>query len=229
MSNENPTTDVPPAQDTTVDEPPDYEPVEDDGVWIEEPRELPSRPRRRLLTPTSGALMAMLLTAGGFVAGVLVEKGQTSSRSSAGGAGAGAAARFGRLRGSATGSGASGGSSASGGFAGAGGSGATIGQVVFTQGATLYVTNTQGNTVKVTTSPGSTVTKSVKASAKSIHPGETVIVTGTTGADGAIGAESIRVGGSGEGGVPASPFGGSSQSSSGKAGGSEPSLFGNGG
>ena len=87
----------------------------------------------------------------------------------------------------------------SGGFAGAGGSGASIGQVAFTRGATLYVTDTQGNTVKVTTSPGSTVTKSVKASAKSIHPGETVIVTGTTGADGAIRAESIRVGGSGEG------------------------------
>jgi hypothetical protein len=223
MSNEDPIADVPSAQDTTVDEPPDYEPVEDDGVWIEEPQELPRRPRRRLLTPTSGALLAMLLTAGGFVAGVLVEKGQTSPTSSTGGVGAGAAARFGRLRGSATGSGASGS------FAGAGGNGATIGQVAFTQGATLYVTDTQGNTVKVTTSPGSTVTKSVKASAKSIHPGETVIVTGTTGAGGAISAESIRVGGSGEGGVPASPFGGSSQGSSGKAGGSEPSLFGNGG
>jgi hypothetical protein len=222
MSNEDPIADMPPVQDTTVDEPPDYEPVEDDGVWIEGPQELPSRPRRRLLTPTSGALLAMLLTAGGFVAGVLVEKGQTSSTSSAGGAGAGAAARFARLRGSATGSGASGV------FAGAGGSGATIGQVAFTQGATLYVTDTQGNTVKVRISPGSTVTKSVKASAKSIHPGETVIVTGTTGADGAISAESIRVGGSGEGGVPTSPFGGSSQGSSGKAGGSEPSLFGNG-
>ena len=87
------------------------------------------------------------------------------------------------------------------------------------------VTDTQGNTVKVTTSPGSAVTKSVKASAKSIHPGETVVVTGTAGADGAISAESIRVGGGAGGGVPASAVG----RTSGKAGGSEPSLFGNGG
>jgi hypothetical protein len=97
--------------------------------------------------------------------------------------------------------------------------------VAFIQGTTLYVTDTQGSTVKVTTSPGSTVTKSVKASAKSIHPGETVVVTGTTGAGGTLAAESIRVGGGGEGGVPASPSGGSS----GKAGGGEPALFGNGG
>jgi hypothetical protein len=224
MSTEDPTTAVPPAQDTIVDEPAGHEPVEDDGVWIEEPQELPSRPRRRLLTPASGALVALLLTLAGFVAGVLVEKGQASSTSSAGGASAGAAARFGRLGGGAAGGGAPGGSSASGGFAGAGASGATIGQVAFIQGTTLYVTDTQGTTVKVTTSAGSTVTKSVTTSAKSIHPGETVVVTGTTGADGKVSAESIRVGGAGGGGVPPLPSGGSS----GKAGG-EPSLFGNGG
>jgi hypothetical protein len=220
MSTEDPTTAVPPAQDTIVDEPPGNEPAGDDGVWIEEPQELPSRPRRRLLTPASGALVAVLLTVAGFVSGVLVEKGQASSTSSAGGAGAGAAARFGRLGGG----GASRGSSASGGIAGAGVGGATIGQVAFIQGTTLYVTDTQGATVKVTTSHGSTVTKSVTTSAKSIHPGETVVVTGTTGAHGTVSAESIRVGGAGAGGAPALPSGGSS----GKAGG-EPSLFGNGG
>ena len=59
------------------------------------------------------------------------------------------------------------------------------------------MTNAEGNTVKVTTSPASTVTKTVKADVKGIHPGETVLVTGAAGANGAISAESIRVGGSG--------------------------------
>jgi hypothetical protein len=84
------------------------------------------------------------------------------------------------------------------------------------------VTSTQGNTVKVTASAGAAVTKSVKTAVKSIHPGETVVVTGTTGAGGAISAESIRVGGLGGAGAPPG-------SASGKAGASEPSLFGNGG
>lgn len=224
MPNDDPSTQVPPAHSTTVEDPPHYEPLED-GAWIEEPEELPRRPRRRLLTPVSGALVAVLLMAGGFLGGVLVEKGQSSSTSSAGAAPSAAAARLGRLGGGATGSGARGGSGASAGTAGAGGGGATIGQVAFVQGSTLYVTDTQGSTVKVTTSAGSSITKSVKASAKGIHPGETVIVTGTTGAGGTVSAESIRVGGAGEGGVPASPSGGSG----GKAAGREPSLFGSGG
>jgi hypothetical protein len=224
MPNDDPSTDVPPARGSTVEDPPHYEHVEDDGTWIEEPEELPRRPRRRLLTPATGALLAVLLIAGGFLGGVLVEKGQSISTSSPSGAGAAAAARLGRLAGGATGSGPRG-SGASAGPASAGGGGATIGQVAFIQGSTLYVTDTQGSTVKVTTSAGSTITKSVKASAKSIHPGETVIVTGATGADGTVTAESIRVGGGGEGGVPALPSG----SSSGKAAGREPSLFGSGG
>ena len=45
----------------------------------EEPAdELPVRPRRRLLTPVSGGLLAIVLVAGGFIGGVLVQKGQNS-------------------------------------------------------------------------------------------------------------------------------------------------------
>jgi hypothetical protein len=228
MSAEGPTTNLPLAQETTVDEPPGHEPDGDDGVWIEEREELPRRPRRRLLTPATGALLAALLAAGGFLGGVLVEKGQGSSASSAGATGAGAGARF---RGGAAGAGAGGGAGAGTGAggrfagAGAGAGGATVGQVAFIQGSTLYVTDTQGNTVKVTTSAGSAVTKSVKASVGSIHPGETVVVTGSSGAGGAVNAESIRVAGAGEGGAAASLLGGSG----GKARSAEPSLFGNGG
>lgn len=218
MSTQEPTTDASAAAGAQP-ESPGYEPREDEdeGVWADEGLQLPRRPRRRLLTPVSSALLAVILTAAGFLAGVLVEKGQGSSASSAGGAGLGAS-RFARA-------GAAGAaSSGAGGLLSRGGGGATIGQVAFIQGSTLYVTDTQGNTVKVTTSAGSAVTKSVKASVKGIRPGETVVVTGTTGADGAVTAESIRVGGAGEGGLGAA-FGRSGA----KSGGGEPSLFGNGG
>jgi hypothetical protein len=97
------------------------------------------------------------------------------------------------------------------------------------------VTTAEGNTVKVTTSPASTVTKTVKAEVKGIHPGETVIVTGAAGANGAVNAESIRVGGSSAGGGLGALFGGSGagggrrSSSGGSSSGGEPALFGNGG
>ena len=70
----------------------------------------------------------------------------------------------------------------------------TAGTVAYLAGSTLYVTNSEGNTVKVTTSAGTSVTKTVKASVKDIHPGETVTVTGATGSNGALSAESISVG-----------------------------------
>ncbi len=178
---------------------------EDHDDWLEEPEELPRRPRRRLLTPLPLALLGVLLVACGFIAGVLVEKGQSSS-TSATGASAGVASRIAALRGASgagSGAGAAGtsgaGRSGAGGFAGAfagAGGGATAGQVAFISGSTLYVTTAEGNTVKVTTSPGSTVTKTVKASVSGIHPGETVIVTGSN-TNGTISAESIRVGSSG--------------------------------
>jgi hypothetical protein len=192
--------------------------VEQQEQWLEEPAELPRRPRRRrLLTPIPLALTGALLIACGFIGGVLVEKDQNSSSSSSGGASS-FAARFASLRAaSAGGSGASAGASngsarAAGlfgaGAAGAGGPGATVGQVSYVSGSTLYVTGTEGNTVKVKTSDASTVSKTVKADVKSIHPGETVIVTGSTGANGAVQAESIRVSEAGASGGLGALFGG---------------------
>jgi len=213
-----------------------HDPVEE-GDWLDEGEELPRRPRRRLLTPVPIALAALLLTACGFIGGVLVEKGQ-SSTSSTTAAGSSLASRFAGLRGAGTGTGtsaagASGGGGAAGGFAGGGG-GATTGQVAFIEGSTLYVTNTQGNTVKVNTSPASTVTKTVSSNVKAIHPGETVVIVGAKGANGTVSAESIRVGAGGAGGL-GSLFGGSSGSSGGTGGSSGgtgsggPALFGAGG
>jgi hypothetical protein len=222
---------------------PSYEHVPEEE-WPDESAELPRRPRRRLLTPVPLALLGVLIIACGFIAGVLVEKGQTGSSSSSG-AGAGLAARFAALRGagasasgtggaSKTGAAAPAGGALAGGPGGTGGGGATAGQVAYIAGDTLYVTTTEGNTVKVTTSAGSTVTKTVKASVKGIHPGETVLVTGATGANGAINAESIRVGASAGGGLGAqlggsASSGGSSGGGRTGGGGGAQALFGNGG
>jgi hypothetical protein len=232
---------------------------EEHDDWLEEPDELRRRPRRRLLTPLPLSLLGVLLVACGFIAGVLVEKGQGSSTSAGSAAATGLASRFAALRGgsgtaagsgaSSSSTGASGAGSAAagaggagsgsaagrgaGGFAGAlAGGGATAGQVTFVSGSTLYVTTAEGNTVKVKTSPSSTVTKTVTASVSGIHPGETVVVTGTN-TNGAISAEAIRVGsGGGLGGLGAL-IGGSGRSGHGSGSastgsGGEPALFGEG-
>jgi hypothetical protein len=51
----------------------DYEHAEEQEPWLDQPEELPRRPRRRLLTPVPLALLAALLIASGFIGGVLVE------------------------------------------------------------------------------------------------------------------------------------------------------------
>src|SRR5208282_4509991 len=120
---------------------------------------------------------------------------------------AGLASRFAALRGGASSTGAK--SAAAGGSSSAvtGFTRPTAGTVAYLAGSTLYVTNSEGHTTKVTTSPGTSVTKTVKASVSAIHPGETVTVTGATGSNGAISAESIRVG-AGAGGGLGALFGG---------------------
>jgi hypothetical protein len=244
-----------------------HEPLEEQDAWPEESEELPPRPRRRMLTPLPLALLAALAIACGFIAGVLVEKGQSGSTSATGAGGGAFASRLAALRGG-TGSSAGGpaatsgsslgsGSAATGtasgslGVAGAGSGGsdgsdgsATVGQVAYADKGTLYVTTSEGNTVKVTAAAGAGVTKTVKTSIEAIHPGETVLVAGSSGPNGAISASSIRVGsaGGGLGGGASALFGagrsaagaGGGASSSGassgaaQSGASEPQLFGKG-
>jgi hypothetical protein len=222
MSVEDTTTDIPvPAQEPYVSSA--------DDTWAQEPlEELPPRPRRRLLgtggNPIFLALLGVLLIASGFIGGVLVEKGETSSSSGSGAAGL--ASRFAALRGGAgagsttTGSGASSASGAAGGggaepggfagrFGGPGGAGgATIGEVSYISGSTLYVTNFEGATVKIATSPASRITKTVKADVHAIHPGEMVVIRGSKGTNGAIRAESVSVSAAGAAGGLGSLFGG---------------------
>ncbi len=212
---------------------PGYEPAQE--AWEtqdDELSELPPRPRRRLLTPLPLALAAVLLIACGFVAGVLVEKGQTSS--SAGGSASGAGAIASRLR-ALTGAGGGAGGASAQGFARP-----ASGTVSFVSGSTLYISGLESNTVKVRTSAATTVTKSVRSSVHDIHPGETVTVTGSTSSDGTVDAEAIRVGGGAAGGLGAlfggasgNPGGGSSgaageSAGKGTSGGGAVQLFGNG-
>jgi hypothetical protein len=208
-----------------------YEPAPvDDIEWSDEPEEMPRRPRRRLLAPIPVALLAVLLLAGGFFAGVQVEKGQSSSSST--GAPSGLPAGLAALQRSSSKSqgnaSSSGGSAAAGlpsGFPGAAGGagGITTGEVSYVRGNTLYVTNSEGTTVKVHSAAGASVTKTVTTSAHKIHPGETVVVRGTTAKNGAVSASSIS--------VSSSSTAGSTSSSSGAptAGGGASALFGSGG
>jgi hypothetical protein len=235
-------------EQTAISDPPEepYTPLAGEE-WEEDHVALPPRPRRRLLgaggNPVQVALLGVLLLACGFIGGVLVEKGQTSS--SASGAGGALAARFAALRGGgaagagATGSGsATAGSTAGGGFAGRFGAagGATIGEVSYISGDTLYVTDSEGDTVKVKTSAAASITKTVKTDVHGIHPGETVIVRGAKGENGAVSAESVSVG-AGAGGGLGALFGGGAAGGVGaraatrggggtSAAGGEPALFG---
>ncbi len=212
--------------------------------WFDEPETLPRRPRRRLLTPLPVALVCVLLSACGFIVGVLVEKGQGAGSSGAAGPGGSALrSRFAALRSAAAaggaGSAASVGTSAGGagpspgaGFGSPAGT-ATVGQVAFVHGSTLYVTNSAGNTVKVKTSSSSKVTKTVSGKVQSIRPGEQVVISGTSAADGTVTASSIRVGSDAAGAVGGLvlPGGTGSKSSSGSSGTSSssgPALFGSG-
>jgi hypothetical protein len=163
-----------------------------------------ARPRRRLLSPPTVILAIVLFAVVGFLVGVKVEKGQVTSsgtsRAGAATAAAGGTRRAGAGRTAAGGTtGAAGAFAAGGGGGFGGGAGAstaggpvTTGTVESTSGTTLYVQNAAGNTVAIKTTPATQVTRTVDATPSAVHPGETVVVQGTTGADGAINAVTIR-------------------------------------
>jgi hypothetical protein len=181
----------------------------DEERWDNDEEDLPVRPPRLRLGPLSLLLVGALVAAGAFYGGVLVEKHQlpggttvsaaarartagTTATTVAGGrtgtTGAGAAA--------ATGGGA-------GGTAGAAGGGSTFGTVKLIDGNNVYVQDTTGTITKVATNAQSTISITSNGTAKDIKPGDTVVVSGTTGTDGTVTATSVRdvgAGGAGLGG-----------------------------
>jgi hypothetical protein len=137
--------------------------------------ELPRRPRRKLATPVTALLTAVLIAALGFIGGVKVQK----SSGSTGSGFAAARARFGA--GAATG----------GGFGAGASSDATVGTVANIDGKSFYVTDSSGNTVRVKTNGNSKVTRTAVSSVGEIHPGDTVIVQGSKASSGTITAASV--------------------------------------
>ncbi|HEX4679267.1 MAG TPA: hypothetical protein VH210_08735 [Gaiellaceae bacterium] len=146
--------------------------------------------RRKKLPALTAALALAVAVAGGLIGGVEAQKHWGAS--SAATPGAGFAARFGGRPGGGAGGG---GFAGAGGFPGAGG-GATTGTVTLIKGSTLYVTDASGNTVLVHTTAGSAVQKTVSGTLKTVHPGDSVTVTGSQNNDGSYSAQKITIGGS---------------------------------
>jgi hypothetical protein len=234
----------------TEHEPPATVYEEEELAWYDEPaageqEALPARPRRKVLTPVTGGLVAVVLLAGGFLGGVEVQKRQGSGASAAaggagapfaarlaagggGGAGAGGAAGGGGGAGGAAGQ--AGGQSGRSGAAGGAGASATVGTVANVKGSTLYVTGADG-TVKVKTDDTSKVTRNASSSASAVHPGDTVVVQGPKAASGTVTATSVAAtakgiapaGFGGGGGFPSGARGGAASGASG--GGQVPQGF----
>ena len=179
---------------TTVHDEPDMGFYDDDEPQPADT--LPVRPRRTPLTPVSGGLLAIVLVAGGFIGGVQVQRHQGGTGSEArNGLPAGFAARLaaggGAAPGGTAGGRAAGGSGTGAARAGGGSGGATAGTVANIKGSTLYVTSADGTTVKVKTSDNSKVTRNAAGSVGSIHPGDTVVIQGSTASSGTVTASSI--------------------------------------
>jgi hypothetical protein len=178
----------------------------DDRYEFEDEAEIPPRPRRRLVTPLTGALSAVVVAGLGFIGGVQVQKHHAGSptASAATGARAGFAARFG------------GGGGGAGGAGAGGGAAPTVGTVSSTHGSVLYVKDSSGTVIRVRTTAGSKVTRTATSGASHVHPGDSVVVTGTTAKNGTITASRVsatQAGAAPAGGFPGGGFAGGAGSS----------------
>ncbi|MGX6450223.1 hypothetical protein ACVU7I_19455, partial [Patulibacter sp. S7RM1-6] len=126
--------------------------------------------------------------------------------------------------------GRSGSSSGSGGASGD----TTTGEVQNVKGRKLYVEGTDGTTVQVTVGRRATVQRTAKSTATDVHPGDTVVVQGTTDDDGRVTATAVQatasgvttLGGFGLGGGAPGGGGNGGGSSSGSGGDAVDQLFG---
>jgi hypothetical protein len=151
----------------------------DDGGFV------PGRARRRWLTPRSALLLAVIVGFVGFYAGVREEKSHASGSTSAGAVSAASTARGSSSR---TGRFPSFGAGAPGAAAGGG---ATTGTVSSIKGDTVYVKESSGNTVAVKLLDTTKVTKSESVSGNSVHPGDSVVIEGSSGSSGTVTATAV--------------------------------------
>jgi len=203
-------------QPTLHDDEPVYDDAVDDAWTDEDPPELPRRPKRRLVTPWTLGLAAVLVAALGFIGGVQVQKGEQDDGAASGlpaGLRAAMAGGAGGARGGAPGAGANAGGTAD------GASAPTMGEVASKDGSTLYVTDSSGATVKVKTNGNSKVTRTAKGKVSGVHPGDTVVITGSTNANGTVTATQITATASG---VSTGGFGGGGTGGGGFPGGGGP-------
>lgn len=155
-------------------------PSDEAEVW----NELPGRPLRKKLKPLSIVLCSFLLAGGCFYAGVRVEKSKVGSSSGSGGASAASivaaiAARTGASAGRTSGS-------------GSGAAAGISGTIKLVDGSNVYVAEADGTVVKVSTNGGTTISVTDPGTVATLHPGDTVTVSGPTGSDGTISATSLR-------------------------------------
>jgi hypothetical protein len=144
----------------------------------------------RLAVPAA-ALVGFVLVACGFWGGAELQKHRGGSSSGAANF-ASIAARF-RGSGTSTTTTSTSGTGAAG-FTGAGlggASNATTGTLSVVNGNTLYVLTSAGALVKVTLEPSTTITRNAKTKNDGLRPGDTVVVSGSTGKNGAVAASSV--------------------------------------
>jgi hypothetical protein len=184
-----------PDEPTSDDElPAGLHPEDPDDEWAVTPA------RGFRVRAATGALILLVVLAGGFWGGALAEKHHGTGTSSTL-ASLRAAARSGALgRGTAGATGTAGGGAGFGaggfgaggtGFGGAGGA-ATTGTVIGEQGNTLYVSDANGNIVKVVVGKQTTVTRTGPATLSGLKNGDTVVVSGSRASNGSVSATSVR-------------------------------------
>jgi hypothetical protein len=150
---------------------------------VDDIEEMPTRASRRIVTAWTIVFAALVVAGAGFVAGIQIEK-RNAPAAAASGLPPG-------LRSFANGGGSAGGQLPAATTQGDAGNAGTTGKVKLVDGANVYITTSDGSTVKVSTSSSSKVTKSVDAALNDLKAGDTIVVQGTTDADGTIAASSI--------------------------------------
>ncbi len=145
-----------------------------------ETESLPARRRRAGVTPAIVALAAILVAVLGFIGGVQVQKARGDDNSVASSLPAG----FPRATGAGGGGGAAGGQSGA-------SSDTTTGTVKSKRGSSIYVETQDGTTVRVTTNDNTNVVRTAKGTTNSVHPGDTVVIQGST-KDGSVKASDVR-------------------------------------